>query len=146
MNLYDIRLLNVQARSIQASPFNPSEDEGGYEANISVEIVPSEKELHVGDEFEVCITMMTNAEGQSPFFTISMIGEFEILAESAIADLTHTNAPYELGSLIYPYMRNLAKPILEYLGAQAVGFPFAPPAPPVQGKKKPARKRRIKAE
>lgn len=146
MNLYDIRLLNVQAQEIHASPFSPSEDGEGYEAKINVELIPPEKDLKVGDEFEVSITMLTRVNERSPFFSISMIGEFEILAESAISDLTHANAPYELGSLIYPYMRNLAKPILEYLGAQAVGFPFAPPAPPHQEKKKSPRKKRVKPE
>lgn len=146
MNLYDIRLLNIQARSIDASPFTPSVDGDGYEAKISVELVPPERDLQVGDEFEVSITMLTMVDGQDPFFNITMIGEFEIIAESAIADLKDVRAPYELGSLIYPYMRNLAKPILEYLGAEAVGFPFAPPAPPVQEKKKAPRKKRIKTE
>ncbi|MBH8611183.1 hypothetical protein I4N56_009685 [Pseudomonas mohnii] len=146
MNLYDIRLLNVQTQNIQASPFAPSEDGDGYEAKISVDLVPPEGDLHVGDEFHVSITMLTMVDGQDPFFTITMIGEFEIIAESAIADLKDVSAPYELGSLIYPYMRNLAKPILEYLGAEAVGFPFAPPAPPAQEKKKAPRKKRIKEE
>lgn len=146
MNLYDIRLLNIQAQEIHASPFTPSEGGDGYEAKISVELVPPQKELQVGDEFYVSITMLTMVDGQAPFFTITMTGEFEIIAESAIVELTDISAPYELGSLIYPYMRNLAKPILEHLGAEAVGFPFAPPAPPTQEKKKSPRKKRIKPD
>jgi hypothetical protein len=73
-----------------------------------------------------------------------MIGTFEILAEAAISDLSHENAPYELGSLLFPYIRNLVKPLLEYLGARAVELPFAPPRPPQAGqtKKKTSKRKR----
>lgn len=149
MNLYDVRLLLVRANEIHASPFLSSEqereeDEEGFEAKLNVEILGSVKDLKIGDEFEVGITMITLAEGE-PFFTINMIGTFEILGEAAIAGLTHTNAPYELGSLLYPYVRNLAKPIIEYLGASAIDMPFAPPSPPIP-KKPVSRKKRVQSK
>jgi len=146
MNLYDVRLLLVRANEIHATPFLSSEkerdeDKEGFDAKLNVEIVSSVKDLSVGDEFEVSITMITLAEGET-FFSINMIGTFEILGEAAIEGLSHTNAPYELGSLLYPYVRNLAKPIIEYLGASAIDMPFAPPSPPLP--KKPAtRKKRL---
>ena len=148
MNLYDVRLLLVRANEIRATPFLSSEeereeDDEGFDAKLNVEIVSPIKDLKVGDEFEVSITLVTLAEEQ-PFFSMTMIGTFEILGEAAIGDLIHANAPYELGSLLYPYIRNLAKPIIEYLGASAIDIPFAPPPPPSPpSKKTSAKKRRL---
>ncbi|WP_122300031.1 hypothetical protein [Pseudomonas syringae] len=149
MNLYDVRLLLVRANEIHATPFLSSEqereeDEDGFDAKLNVEIINPKKDLKVGDEFEVGITMITLAEGEV-FFSINMIGTFEVLGEAAISDLSHANAPYELGSLLYPYVRNLAKPIIEYMGASAVDMPFAPPSPPLP-KKSPTRKKRAQSK
>lgn len=147
MNLYDIRLLHVRLNEIHATPFEAEDEEdgdedgGGYKADLTVEIISPTEGLTVGDTFQVGIDMTAKSDGKV-FLTLSMIGAFEVLAEPAIKDLTHTNAPYEVGSLLYPYVRNLAKPIIEYLGAGTAAIPFAPPPPPrakrvVRKKKEP---------
>lgn len=141
MNLYDIRLLHVRLEEIRATPFTADDDDDdSYQAELAVEFVGSVKDINVGDEFEISI-VMTALSNAAPFFTMAMIGTFEVLAQPAVKDLSHVDAPYELGSLLYPYIRNLAKPIIEYLGASTVDIPFAPPPPPPQTKK-PARKKR----
>lgn len=148
MNLYDIRLLHVRTKEIHATSFEAEaeaegDDEGGgsYRIDLSVELVDPIEGMAVGDVFNACIDMVA-AYGDERFFTMSMIGAFEVLAESAIKDLTHPNAPYELGSLLYPYIRNLAKPIIEYLGEGTAGIPFAPPPPPPPREKRAVRRKK----
>lgn len=143
MNLYDIRLELVRVEEIHGLPFDPSEDEEGYAAKMNVEFIGSIKELKVRDNFDVRINLETSIDGNEGFFSLSMIGTFQAMTDAAMGGLDHPDAPYELGSLLYPYVRNVAKPLLEYLGANAIEFPFAPPAPPLQAKP-PLRKRRLK--
>jgi hypothetical protein len=149
MNLYDVRLLLVRAEQIHATPYPVEEEknEGGYQAKLNVEFASPVKDISVGGHFDIRFTMETLV-GETQFLSITMIGSFEVMAEAAIPDLGHSNAPYELGSLLYPYIRNLAKPIIEYLGASAVEIPFAPPPPPppLPPKKRVLRKKRSTAK
>lgn len=143
MNLYDVRLLNVQIQEIRAkAPSFASDSDDGYNARLNVEILNPGKGLAVSETFQVQIALVTT-EDDKPFMNVVMVGTFEVLGEAALVDLSHENAPYELGSLLYPYLRTLTKPIIEYLGANDVEMPFAPPAPPSpakQRKKSPKRK------
>ncbi|MCJ2375148.1 MULTISPECIES: hypothetical protein [Pseudomonas] len=145
MNLYDVRLTQVRLADITATAVSENdevEDKKGYNANLHVEIVHPGDGLAVGDFFEVKIALLTT-ESKKPFLQMTMFGTFEILGEAALTDLGHENAPYELGSLLYPYIRNLTKPIIEYMGASAVELPFAPPAPPAKKKKAVRRKKPV---
>lgn len=148
MNLYDVRLLNVRIQDIRAkAPSFESESEEGYNARLNVEILNPGDNLAVGDKFRVQIALVTT-EDDKPFLQMTMIGVFEVLGEAALTDLSHENAPYELGSLLYPYLRNLTKPIIEYLGASDVEMPFAPPSPPPPDSKpkRKATKRKVPAQ
>lgn len=143
MNLYDVRLVQVRIAEIQATALSPDDDlkdDNGYNADLHVEIINPGAGIAVGDAFQVKITLVTT-ESEKPFLQMTMMGTFEILGEAALTDLSHENAPYELGSLLYPYIRNLTKPIIEYLGVSSVDIPFAPPAPPPKKKKATKRKR-----
>ena len=139
MNLYDVRLLDVRIQEIRAkAPSFESDSDDGYNAKLNVEIINPGEGLAVGETFQVKIALVTTEDGK-PFMQMKMIGTSEVRVEAAITNLSHENAPYELGSLLYPYIRNLTKPIIEYLGASDVEMPFAPPAPPLPSSK-PKRK------
>jgi hypothetical protein len=145
MNLYDVRLDLVKVEEIRGVPFEPSfEDDGedGYDARFHVAISRSPSEIELDDYVDVRVKLQTSINDGSPFFEISVIGTFQVITPEGVSALATREAPYELGSLLYPYLRNVAKPLLELLGANSIDFPYAPPqAPP---KKKPAtRKKKI---
>jgi hypothetical protein len=145
MNLYDVRLELVKVEEIRGVPFEPSSDENGedgYDARFHVAINGSVSEIGLNDFVDVKVKLQTSINDGAPFFEISVIGTFQVITNEGVSALGTREAPYELGSLLYPYLRNVAKPLLELLGANAIDFPYAPPQAPAR--KKPAtRKKKI---
>lgn len=138
MKLNDIRLALVSVESITGSAFRHSEDDQGFEAKLGVEYANPIDDLGAGDAFSVRMTLETRAAGGDIFFNLKIIGEFQIIEPSVVDNLKLPDVPYEVALLLYPYMRNVAKPNLEYLGASASDFPFSPPPPSTR---KPASRR-----
>jgi hypothetical protein len=145
MNLNDIRLVLVCAEGINGSAFRPLEEGQGFEAKLGVEYANPIDDLGAGDTFDVRMTLEARVTGGDVFFRLSIIGEFQVIDPSVIESLKLPDVPYEVALLLYPYMRSVAKPNLEYLGASSSDFPFAPPRPPSRKqatRKAPARKKK----
>ena len=143
MNLHDVRLEGVILEEIRGTPYEDNGDDA-YDARFQVAVLSQVQDLQANDSVEVRVKLQTSQSGETPFFEISMIGKFRLLTPEVAVSIASAGANYELGSLLYPYLRSIAKPVLEAMGANPVDFPFSPPpAPP---KKKPAtRKKKVQS-
>lgn len=132
MNLFDLRLTRVKAISITGSEFDFGPEEGmiGFAVKFKSELMESIDSLDVGKSFNVRLSFSGSPTAETdPFLAITMEGTFSILGSTALAEIKGEDGIYKVASLIFPYLRNVAKPLIEGLGATAVEFPFhLPPA------------------
>lgn len=78
----------------------------------------------------------------SSFFKIEVIGHFKAKDTDDLDSWINTaEGAYSLGAMIFPYLRNLSKPMLEGLGASQVDFPWSSPDITKIEEDKPKRKR-----
>ncbi|WP_095052222.1 hypothetical protein [Pseudomonas sp. Irchel s3b2] len=86
----------------------------------------------VTQKFETLFT-----ENSEPFFKMEIVGHFFATQPEGVKDWIDTEeAAYILGSTLYPYLRNLSKPLLEGLGAAQIDFPWSsPPITKIAAKK-----------
>ena len=92
----------------------------------------SDYSFKVTQNFEALFT-----DEAEPFFKMEIVGHFFATSHEGVGEWIDTeDAAYILGSTMYPYLRNLAKPLLEGLGAAQIDFPWSsPPITKIQEKK-----------
>lgn len=146
MNLSDVRLKLVRVSEIRGHAYNVdvnSQFEARFKSKITTENIPTE----LGEDIEVELSLEASMpKTPEPFFMMSVIGTFEIMRKGVIDGLSPQESSYHLGSLIFPYLRNLAKPVIEHLSAADIDFPFSMPPPPTNGAQatKQARGKKLK--
>jgi|TARA_Y100000296_G_scaffold52547_1_gene60152 preprotein translocase subunit SecB len=144
MKTSDILLLRVRLEEIHGKAFST---EGEPEVELRVlfrtKVVTDLEGIKKGDVFEARLYFSAHPSATSePDFSIEVAGDFKILDEHVIKELTADPVAFEAASLLFPYVRSLAKPILENLGTANIEFPFHLPPPPSGAEGKPGSSKR----
>jgi len=135
---FDLRLIKTQAESIKGETFDlTSESSPGFAVKFKAEVIDDVDKLAVGDVFKAKLSFTAfPADGGESFFSISLTGDLEVMEEAALVSLKSETGAYQAANYIFPYVRTLAKIMLEALGASAVEFPYHLPPPPKASKRK----------
>ncbi|WP_313058346.1 hypothetical protein [Stutzerimonas nitrititolerans] len=143
MNLFDLRLTSFRVMEIKGESFNTSPDENpGYAGRFQADILSDITDIAVGGTVSARLAFMAREESEEdPFFSIAVAGHFEIMAETAIAEITGEHGSFQIATYLFPYLRNIAKPLLEQLGAAEVDFPLYLPPPPKTSPKRTTRRK-----
>lgn len=146
MNLYDVRLEDVKLEEVRATPYEPSVDEGDedtYDAKFQVVLIKPQAAIKAGGFVAVRVKLQTSVNSGEPFLELSVIGKFQVITAEGVAAVETVEANYEFAALLYPYLRQIAKPILESMGANAIDFPLSPPPAPPRKKPTPRKKKAL---
>ncbi|WIV25631.1 hypothetical protein QN085_08565 [Pseudomonas sp. M2(2023)] len=135
MSLDLITLKHITIRSVHGDHFKADVVDGNssFKARFSLSVegesksTSATKELHfsVGLEFEA-----TLHDVDKPFFKIEIAGNFKAAAKNREVVTQWINSKegaHVLGATLYPYLRSLAKPLIEGLGASHIDFPWSTP-------------------
>lgn len=133
MSLELVTLKYVSIRNVHGDSFehNDIENESSFKARFGLSIetdvdqeAKNEYRFAVGQRFEAVLP--NKAE---PFFKIEIVGHFITRHKDKVAPWSEsTSGAYELGCLLFPYLRAHAKPLLEGLGASQIEFPWSTPS------------------
>lgn len=150
MNISDLRLALVRLISVEGKAFGP-EDEGQEEsqlrASFASKIETNLEGLKVGDSFDLHLSFKAIIDNsESPAFEAEVCGEFFILNDRVLKELQSDLGVYQAATMVFPYLRNFSKPILEALGTANIDFPFFLPTPPEERQKKKSPVRRSRAK
>lgn len=117
----------------------------GLTVNAATLNDPNESRFTVQMNFEA---FDASVEGEdSPFFKIEVVGHFLAKDTHKLdAWINDAEGAYSLGAMIFPYLRNLSKPMLEGLGASQVDFPWSSPEITKIDQSTPKRKRSSKKQ
>lgn len=131
MSLELVTLRHVSVRHVHGDRFTSEDigDDSAFKARfgLTIEVEENQKNddfrFQVGQTFEAVVPS-TNA----PFFKIEIAGHFLADDNDEIkAWIDTAEGAYALGATLFPYLRSLAKPLLEGLGAAQIEFPWSTP-------------------
>lgn len=128
MSITKITLNSVRAIEVSGTEYL-IEENIGFQASFRLKLLNEKKTTYnEGDTLEATFALETAENKDSkPFFKLVLKGTFTVDCDG-ISDwiLSHDGA-YSIGMTLFPYVRSLSKPMLEYLGAADLDFPFSPP-------------------
>lgn len=150
MNLFDVSLKLIRVNEIRGHAYDVDAN-SRFEARFKSIIKSEHENCILGNDIQAELSLEASMpDAPEAFFVISVIGTFEITSQEAIDELSSPAGSYQLGTLMFPYLRSLAKPIIEHLSAADIDFPFSMPTPPAPPKaseaKKPAKPKKSKPE
>lgn len=131
MSLELVTLRHVSVRHVHGDRFTSEEigEESAFKARfgLTIEIEENQEDdefrFQIGQNFEAVIPS-TN----EPFFKIEIAGHFSSADKKTVGAWINTReGAYDLGATLFPYLRSLAKPLLEGLGAAQIEFPWSTP-------------------
>lgn len=132
MSLELVTLRHISVRHVHGDRFTSEDigDESAFKARfgLTIEVEDSKKDtdefrFQIGQKFEA-VAPSTN----EPFFNIEIAGHFSADDNEIIREWIDTReGAYALGATLFPYLRSLAKPLLEGLGAAQIEFPWSTP-------------------
>lgn len=152
MNISDLRLTLVRLILVKGESFGPkSEDqtESQLRASFTSKITADLEGLEVGADFDLHLNFKAIIDdSEDPAFEAEVCGVFVVNNQQALKELGSDEGVYQAATMIFPYLRNFSKPILEALGTANIDFPyFLPTPPPAEPKRKrPAARNRAKAQ
>lgn len=133
MSLELVTLKYVSIRNVHGDSFdhNDIESESSFKARFGLSIetnddqeAEDEYRFTVGQRFEAVLPKKND-----PFFKIEIAGYFITKHKEKVAPwIESTSGAYDLGSLLFPYLRAHVKPLLEGLGASQIEFPWSTPS------------------
>ncbi len=147
VNLEFVSIAGVSGQATDFSSDTESQDSiAGFKARFGLTVnaatlnSPSENRFTVQLKFEA---FEGSAESEdSPFFKIEVVGNFKAKDTSDLDSwINSEEGAFSLGAMIFPYLRNLSKPMLEGLGAGQVDFPWSSPEISKITEDKPKRKK-----
>lgn len=144
MSLQNVALKFVTISSVSGQSLENGidEDSPSFKARFGLSLDTEE----FGEENEYSFTVSQKfetlfSEDAEPFFKMEIVGHFFATDPTGVKEwINSEEAAYILGSTLYPYLRNLSKPLLEGLGAAQIDFPWSSPPITKIAEKKPKRK------
>ncbi|ARU87461.1 hypothetical protein [Pseudomonas sp. M30-35] len=131
MSLINAALKQVTISNVFGRSYEDGIDETspGFKARFGLSINSEDFGSENGYSFQVTQNFeAVFSEKEEPFFRIEIIGHFCALRPNGMKEWIDTEeAAYILGATLYPYLRNLSKPLLEGLGSAQVDFPWSSP-------------------
>lgn len=133
MSLELVTLRYVSIRNVHGDSFDHSdvENESSFKARFGLSIetdddagTKNEYRFTVGQRFEAVLP-----KKDEPFFKIEIAGHFITQhKEKVVPWIKAPSGAYDLGALLFPYLRAYIKPLLEGLGSSQIEFPWSPPS------------------
>nr|WP_075723383.1 MULTISPECIES: hypothetical protein [Pseudomonas] len=131
MSIVNAALKHVTISSVFGRSYEDGIDEAspGFKARFGLSI--NSEEFSAENDYSFQVTQNFEAvfsEKEEPFFRIEIVGHFCAVHPNGMKEWIDTEeAAYILGATLYPYLRNLSKPLLEGLGSAQVDFPWSSP-------------------
>ncbi|GGC87230.1 hypothetical protein [Halopseudomonas salina] len=138
MKASDVRLDLVRIENITGTAFGQSDEAetAKLKAIFNARIVSDLEGLSKGDLFELRLRFAAIiGDEETPSYEIEVAGDFIIEDEHIVKEIKTEAGVYETASLLFPYLRQFSKPILESLGTGNIDFPFYIALPPPTRKK-----------
>lgn len=143
LEFVSIASVSGSAMTFPATPDSP-EGVGGFKARFGLNVnaaslnEPTDLRFTVQMKFEAL-----GAKDDAAFFKIELVGHFKAKeTEDLDPWINSEEGAFSLGAMIFPYLRNLSKPMLEGLGAAQVDFPWSSPEITKIQEAKPKKKKR----
>ncbi|MDS1045127.1 hypothetical protein QM013_33855 [Pseudomonas aeruginosa] len=147
MSLHNVLLKYVSIANLYGKAFDGDvgDEAPTFKARFGLTLDTDKLNEENENSFEISLSFETFFANDESFFKIEIVGHFSITGEvSATEDWLKTpEAANILGTSLYPYLRNLSKPLLEGLGAGDVDFPWGAP-PFIDPKAKKERRKAVR--
>jgi hypothetical protein len=132
MSIQKLYLNYVTLSHVNGKAFEPDEEqekECGLRAKFGIKIDSSKFNEESGYELKVFESIETRVgDSKEKTFSIEIVGHYSSNEPEIVKAWIETpEAAYTLATSLFPYLRNLARPLLEHLGAADVDFPWNPP-------------------
>lgn len=131
MSLRNVKLAHVSTSRIDGKALESIEsaDSGTIKIRFGISINTDEIKEKISQNFSVKQIIETVfSEDADPFFTLEVNGFFVVKDTEQFEEWIDTpDAVYAVSSILFPYARSIAKPVLESLCSADIDFPWFPP-------------------
>jgi|SRR5690606_31921225 len=122
----NLTISSLRLKSIKGESFNVRDqgEQAGFAAQFKGYLEHRDS-IEVGDEVKARLVLdCTVEENEDPVFSIEVLASIRVGDESGVSLLQSKAGARNAAELIFPFLRQLANPILESLSSSDIEFPF----------------------